>query len=62
MQISLQTMQGLLNYTWSKTGPNLMKGKESLQQTQIFLSLYLFNLTVQTFDISNLDYFIKQNL
>ena len=34
------------------------KGIEFLPQTQIFLSQYLSNLMVQTFDISNLDYFI----
>ena len=31
------------------------KGFEFLPQTQIFLSQYLCNLMVQTFDISNLD-------
>ena len=34
------------------------KGIELLSQTQIFWSQYLCNLKVQTFDISNLDYFI----
>ena len=34
------------------------KGFEFLTQTQIFLCLYLYNLMVETFDISNLDYLI----
>ena len=34
------------------------KGIEFLPQTQIFLSQYLCKLMMQTFDISNLDYFI----
>ena len=33
-------------------------GIEFLTQTQIFLSLYLYNLIVLTFDISNLHYLI----
>ena len=35
-----------------------VKGLESFTQTQIFLSLYLSNLMVQVFYISNLDYLI----
>jgi len=34
------------------------KGTEFLQQTQIVNFLYLYNLMVKTFDISNLDYLI----
>ena len=34
------------------------KGIEFLPQTKIFWFQYLCNLMVQTFDISNLDYFI----
>ena len=37
-------------------------GIESLPHTQIIQSLYLCNLIVLIFDISNLDYLIKQNL
>ena len=36
----------------------LLKGIEFLLQTQIFQSLYLGNLMVETFDISNLGYLI----
>ena len=36
----------------------LRKGIEFLPQTQIFLSLYLGNLMVETLDISNLGYLI----
>ena len=36
----------------------IVKGIESLPQTQIFKPLYLGNLMVETFDISNLDYLI----
>ena len=35
---------------------------ESLSQNQIFLCLYLFNLMVLTFNISNWDYLIQPNL
>ena len=39
----------------------LHKEIESLPQTQIFKSLYLCNLMMLTFDISNKDYFVQQN-
>ena len=39
----------------------LAKGIESLQQTQIFQSLYLSNLMVYILNISNLDYKLWQN-
>ena len=35
------------------------RNHESLPQTRIFLSLYLCNMMVKTFDISNLDYLIS---
>ena len=39
-----------------------MKGIEFLSQTKIFWFQYLCNLMVQTFDISNLNYFIYKYL
>ena len=36
-----------------------LKEIESLPQTHIFLSLFLRNLMVQIFDISNLNYFTE---
>ena len=45
--------------SWREGGKlKIRKGIEFLPQTQFFWSQYLCNLIVQTFDISNLDYFI----
>ena len=37
------------------------KGIESLPQSHIFYSIYLSNLMVKTFDISNFDHVIQRN-
>ena len=49
--------------SWREGGKlKIRKGIEFLPQTQFFWSQYLCNLIVQTFDISNLDYFIYINI
>ena len=40
---------------------NFYKGIKSLSQSQIFKTLYLYNLIVKIFDISKLDFLIYHN-